>query len=332
MIRDNFGSGNLIPIAPKGPKGGTSGKATPPPPPATDKTKKKADEAAKDPYAYAKKQQAEADADARKLHLDSARTLQQQVDALRAALGKKGFKRALDIQLGNVRLVQRQQDNLLMDGYHERVGSLRGAATDNKKAADGQTVANTTNRARERMQALSEAFAQGAGESDVMRAQEASLRNWNANQSEITRSYFDTLRSINSSLTDLTVDTKTARVNNAMQANADRQQLWQNYFNQRSETYTALGNTLGQQASEYSAAAAAGAKDQGGGSTRASGNAFDHASVLAGKAWDNPGVGKKLMGWDGRRQFGGSLGSNHAAQRATTTAVKRPEGASLRSW
>src|SRR5690606_24121238 len=54
--------------------------------------------------------------------------------------------------------------------------------------------------------------------------------------------------SINSSLADLTIDTRTARVNNALQTEGDRDQIWQNYFDRMSEASTQLGNIRGQQA------------------------------------------------------------------------------------
>ena len=95
---------------------------------------------------------------------------------------------------------------------------------------------------------------QGAGESDVLQAQMMSLRNWQFNQTEANRSYYDTLRSLNSSLTDLNVDTKTALANNELQANADREAIWTNYHDRRSEAFTQLGNIRGQQADYYAEA------------------------------------------------------------------------------
>lgn len=437
--------GNTIPTAPKPPHHHSGGGSTHTSTPSTSthhtgsgghSSGGGGGGAGSDPYAYARQQQATADHRAHQQHMDAARTLQQQIDALRAALNG-GFKHALKGHLGNIDLAERQQDKVLLSGYHQRVGSLAGAEDDNEKAADAQTFANLGNRGRERMQALSEAFANGAGESDVMRAQEASLRNWNANQSEVNRSYFDSLRSINSSLRDLNVDTKTARVNNVMQSNADREQQWTNYYNQQSETYTQLGNTLGQQAQELAQAAlygsgggngggrhggghkkkggghvgtGTGGGDNGGGghgkqsvlggppifrpqadapllratpdggggnggggghhrggggqpdpggSRRHGGNrgggwhldrgptpqapgqdaanaasrrAFMNASEFESKSWDSPGVDKKLMQWKGHRDFEGALNNDNRGAMVTTTAMKRPEGATLRSW
>ena len=288
-----------------------------------------------DPYAYAKRQQKRAEKKANEKYLEQVATLQQQVQALQASLGS-GFKHALDIKLANVDLTQRQQDHVLMDGYHDRVGALRGAKTDNEKDAAYQTTANVGNRGRERMNAMSEAMANGAGESDLLRAQEASLRNWEANQAGVNRSYNDTLRSINSSMTDLTVDTRTARVNNVVQSNADREQLWTNYYNQRSEAYTQLGNVKGMQADYLGMANEAVAsgdtrhrQDQAQG---ASGDAFMDAAHANSRAWENPGVSKKLMNWDGHGDFRSNLNNSRRSQALTTIPSAKPEGATLRKW
>lgn len=263
-------------------------------------------------------------------YLDQAANLEAQAKALQRAL-KKDFSTSLHQRLSNVNTVLKDQDKLLMDGYRERVASLAGAVEDNEKAQDSQTRLNEQNRVRERSAALSEVMMQGAGESDALAAQLMSLRNWQANQSEVQRSLFDTLRSVNSSLTDLNVDTKTARVNAATSANADREQLWTNYYNQRSEAFTQLGNIRGQQA-DYKDMA----KEMGvgkGGNANASAGAFMKASKELGKAWENPGTPKKLMSWDGRKDFKASgTGAPKLAGAPSVDLGRAPEGATLRTW
>lgn len=290
-----------------------------------------------DPYAYAKAQQKRAESRANQKYLDQAATMQLQIKALRLALGKKGFLHEIEQKLRNVTLVQRQAGADLVRGYHDRVESLANTASDNDKAANAQGFANLANRSRERANAVSEATAQGAGESDLLRTQQMSLRNWNANQNEVNRSYFDTLTSINSSLTDLTTDTRTARINNVTQANADREQLWSTYYDQRSETLTNLGNALGQQA-EYFGLANESVKSKkthgkAKAASKASGGAFKQASLAAGQAWKNPGVSASLRNWEGAPDFEGQL-NNTPIQAASTELApkKKPEGATLRKW
>lgn len=272
---------------------------------------------------------------AAKRYIAQAESMSGQIKALKRSLSV-GFKKALEQRLRNIALVQGQQDAVLMEGYSQRVKSLKDAAADNEKAAADQTFANLGNRARERANAVTEAMNQGAGESDVLKSQLMSLRNWDANQGEVHRSFFDTLRSVNSSLTDLNVDTKTGRVNLASQANADRDQVYSQYYQQRSETYTQLGNLYGQQGELFGLAQ----EQVGSKKTRrrrkqavaASDNQFMNASKANSQVWKNPGVGA-LMDWQGEGPIQGDIGSSRIEAAALNEPVaKRPEGATLRRW
>jgi hypothetical protein len=293
---------------------------------------------AKDPYAAA---QAKADAKEREAkrkasqkYLADARTLNAQIRALRKALGS-GFKEALDIRLSNIRLVARDQDRVLRDAYKERVGSLEELNEENAKSAGDQSYANLTNRGRERVSALSEAVLQGAGESDLLRAQQMSLRNWDANQGEVNRAFQDTLSSINSSLDDLTVDTRTARINLDVQKHTDLGQLWNDYYAQRSEAFTQLGNLYGQQSELYGMAnEAVGSKRTRRRRRRtdaSSGDAFMDATAMMSKGYDHPGVADRLMDWQGAADFEGRQNNTVFVESPTTIAAK-PEGATLRTW
>lgn len=200
-----------------------------------------------------------------------AEALQGQVAALRRALGLNSrdgklngtFRKALGKRLDNIKLVLGQQEDILLDGYDQRLDSLKADAQNNLTAATDSGITNETNRGRERASALSEAFAQGAGESDALRVQLHSLRNWDANQNDINRAYFDGARSIDGAINDLNVDTRTGLSNIFSEANADRQQMWDNYRNQTAESQTQLGNVLGQQAEYYGLAIEAGAASSG---------------------------------------------------------------------
>lgn len=286
-----------------------------------------------DPYLAAQKK---AQKKASQRYIRQAQTLNQQIRAIKKSLNST-FKAALDQRLENVMEVLRDSDAAAMKDYRQRVNSLEGAEADNQKAAAGQGMAALSNRGRERANAMSEAMLQGAGESDLLRAQEMSLRNWNANQSEIQRGFFDTQRSINSSLTDLTVDTRTARINLALEANADKEQYWNAYWAQRSEALTQLGNLYGEQANLYGMAnEQVGSKKTRGMQNRAdnlSGNAFMQSANVLGNAWDNPGIPKHLRKWDGRDQFSmGRRSESRFINRPVDVAVARPEGATLRTW
>lgn len=277
---------------------------------------------------------------------DQARMLQRQADSLRAALSGKGFKRALNIRLGNIRRDLAQQSAVLMEGYTERLEGLELNAKDNEAAEGGASYGNLTNRARERMNAVAQAVSNGAGESDLLRTEQMSLRNWDGNQAEVNRAYFDSLRSINSSLSDLNADTKTGRVNLWLQAGEDREMAYQNYYNQMSETWTQLGNTLGQKAqilgqssmlsgNKYAGGGGAGGDRRGvRGATRGAGAAFDRAAGFAGRAYRDPGVPTNIMDWEGQEAFEGGTTNSVLMDdySAEGPQRKKPEGATLRKW
>lgn len=285
------------------------------------------------------KKQNRQEAATRRNFLSQSKILQGQAKALRKALGADGFRNALDQRLRNIAQDLAQQDSLLMEGYSDRVGSLEGAASDNEKAASDQSYANLSNRARERSNAVSQALSQGAGESDTLRAEQMSLRSWDANQGEINRGFHDTLRSINSSLTDLNVDTKTGRSNLYLQAGEDREQAWTTFYNQMSEGWTQLGNVYGQAANNQGQAAIYGTKakkkdklsSMKQNETRAV-QAFQNASKFAGKAYADPGIPAEIMGWEGEAPVEGTMSNSTYVQDDTSAPRKKPEGATLRSW
>lgn len=289
-----------------------------------------------DPYLAA---QRKAQAAAAQRYMDDAAALAGQIRSLRKGLNVT-FLQGLEARMKNIKLEWKRSDADLLSGYRKRYGSFEGAAKDNEKAAAGQGYQNATNRGRERANALSEAMLQGAGESDVLRSQEMSLRNWDANQGEITRGFFDTLRSVNTGLTDLNVDTKTARLNAWSGMQDDREMTYNAYQAQRSEALTQLGNLLGQQGEYY------GLANEQQGSKRArrlrkkaenqADKAFMQSANALGDAYEEPGTPKWLRKWDGKPQFGaGGMGDSTyregLAQQAPTD-LSRPEGATLRSW
>lgn len=288
----------------------------------------------KDPVQAAIDREKEYRSDAADRYMSQAQNLRIQAKYWREILSKKGFKKALMQKLENVDLRELQQDTRATDNYKRRYGSLKDAAGDNEKDVSAKTNANLMNASRERANALSEAALQGAGESDVLRSQGAALRNWAANQNEVGRAYFDTQTALNSSLTDLNVDVGDQRFNIAQQANESREMLWSNYYDRRSEALTQLGNTMGEISNYYAMA-----NEQEGSKKRRDledewrDKAKDTYGKLAKntqKAWDDPGVSKKIRKWEGRDPFEDSMNNRQFGPQ--DTAMKRPSGADLRKW
>lgn len=242
-----------------------------------------------------------------------------QLDALKKLL-KSGFKKARNTKLGNIDLIYGQQQGQLLDSYGDKAGSLELSRTDNEKAESDASFANLGNRARESADILSQTAEQGAGETDTLKSQLMAVRNWDSNQADVNRSYFDTVRSVNSAITDLNADTKTAGVNLAAQMLSDKESVWANYYNQRTDAYTQLGNM---KANPYSNAY----------SKKGAKSAYNDMAKEASKAWKNPGVDESVLSWEGSSQAEeGKVNNTQVGNAAKVTEAKRPEGSTLRNW
>lgn len=225
-----------------------------------------------DYYAQQKAEQRKRDMATRDRYIGDAEQMAGQIRALRHTLGRKGdFKDALKKRLDNIETVLGEQLADLDKTTAARANSLDADMANNRKAAADSSIGNDTNRIRERASSITEAMAQGAGESDTLRAQMMSLRNFDANQDEINRSFHDSQRSINQGRLDLALDSHNARVNMVTEANADKETLWSDYYAQTSEAQTQLGNALGQQAEYYGLALEAQQNAGGGGKGKGKG-------------------------------------------------------------
>ena len=232
-----------------------------------------------------------------------------------------GFAKARDQQLENIDTLYATQDADLLKGYSLRSEQLGLARKDNEKSEADASFANLANRARETQDILAQTAEQGAGESDTAKAQLMAIQNWDANQSEVNRSYFDTVRSVNNAINDLNVDTRTARINLATQMLGDKQQAWANYQNQMVETATQAANLT---ANPYSNA------------YKKNSGYYKDVVKNASKVWDNPGVSKTITDWTGTIQpEEGKLNNTMAENVATVQQPKKPSGAStgaLKAW
>ena len=89
-----------------------------------------------------------------------------QIKALEELLSK-GFAKARDTKLANIKKITGQQDAELLRGYEARTTSLLAADKDNEKVEADASFANLMNRARETGNMLEEFIVQGAYEVDV---------------------------------------------------------------------------------------------------------------------------------------------------------------------
>lgn len=240
-----------------------------------------------------------------------------QLTALQGLL-KNGFAKAREQKLKNAFTLYAAQDKDLVNGYNGRMAGILKNREDNEKSEVDASFANLSNRARESTDLLAQAASQGAGETDTLKTQLMAIRNWDANQADVNRSYFDTQRSINSSIADLNADTRTARMNLAVDALGDYDQIWTNYYNQRADAYTQMGNI---HANPYSD------------SHDPKSTAYAGMAKEASSAWKNPGVNKSLQNWKGSVQEQERKLNNSAYKGAdTVNNIKRPEGSTLKKW
>lgn len=240
-----------------------------------------------------------------------------QIKALEELLNK-GFAAARDTKLANIKKITEQQDAELVRGYEARTTSLLAADKDNEKAESDASFSNLANRARETGNMLDEFIVQGAGETDMLKAQLMSLRNWDSNQADVNRSYFDTQRSVNSAINDLNATTRTARINLQTEALADMEQVHTNYYNQRADAYTQLGNI---RANPHSDSYKKDAKD------------YENMAKEASQAWVNPGINKSLRDWNGTvKPTEDTLTNTKVQAMQLQEKIKRPEGSTLRRW
>ena len=236
------------------------------------------------------------------------------------------FANQRDIKLANIARAFTDSDARLLDNYRTALAGLEGTRANNEKAEADASFSNVANAIRERGNILAEAAANGAGESDLLRAQLQALRNFSNNQGEVNRSFYDTLQSINNSVTALNNDTATSRTNLYNQREADREAAWANFANQTADAWTQIMNIESANTnvdSDTSEAYNRRYADAGAQAASAVRNSYSRKAIPAGwTEWEGKGS------TEDRRL----VSNNRAAMVNLGGQTKRPEGATLRRW
>ena len=236
------------------------------------------------------------------------------------------FATQRDIKLANIARAFTDSDARLLENYRTALAGLEGTRANNEKAEADTSFGNVSNAIRERASLLAEAAANGAGESDLLRTQLQALRNYSANQGEVNRSFYDTLQSINNSVTALNNDTANSRTNLYNQREADREAAWANFANQTADAWTQIMNIESANTnvdSDTSEAYNRRFADAGSQAAAAVRNSYRRQAIPAG--WtDWAGKGSA----EDRRL----TSNNKAATVNLGGPVRRPEGATLRRW
>lgn len=265
--------------------------------------------------------------------LDRAKGLDAQIKALQYALSDEGFKKNLDQNLTDILQAHNAGVELLKTTHAERGKTFLETGEDTEKAAAQQAGSTFENLVRERQDTMSNLLLQGAGETDSLRAMVMAARNFRDNQSEGNRAYFDTMRSVKSGLTDLNIDTKTALQNSYVSLEAERDRLWQDFYNRQSDTYTQLGNLYGQKGDYYAQAKEMGKPASDADSVAKSAEeAYMNAAKTVGKSYVQQGVPQWLQDWKGIEAPVARQANTDLAAAQTFEPLGKAEGANLRTW
>ena len=239
-----------------------------------------------------------------------------QVKALKKLLSG-GLKKTLNQQKRDLSDRYKEADALLVKGYRERLGQLNATRRDNDASEHDSSFRNLANRARESNDSLAQLAAQGAGETDVLRGQMMAARNWDANQGDINRSYYDTNTQVNSALTDLNASTRENRVNAWNQWQDDVADATNAYYGKRADAWAQLG---GIRSNAYSDSFSKDTK------------AYNNMAKASSKAYNKKSAPDKLTEWEGAKTTETRLNNTRVAGAEKQAKISRPSGATLNTW
>jgi len=274
--------------------------------------------------------QAKVDAEKAKAQKEAKDRSRKENEATKALVDQQvqlsgAFGKQRDTKLGNIEQAFKASDSNLLKGYNQALEGLRTTSKDNDKSEGDSSFENIANAVRERGEILAEIGNNGGGETDALRGQLAALRNYTANQGEVNRSFFDTLGSVNRSITSLNVDTATSRSGLWNSAEADRESAWANFYNQQADTWTQITNIENSNNNTATDSSEAYVKSQA--------DSGKKAAEFAGSSYAKRG-NDGLSAWDGKGETEQrKLNSANAAATINLGGpMKRAEGATLRKW
>lgn len=245
-------------------------------------------------------------------------------DAQRKLIDAFGKQR--DTKLGNIQQAMKDADAMLLKNYGISLSGLMDNLADNDKAEGQANFANISNAVREVGEVLAEGFANGAGESDIVKAMTGALRNLTANQNESYRGFYDSLGSANRGILGLGTDVATSRVNVHNQAESDIESTDANYSNQTADAWTNIWNIERSNPNKVTT-------DSQNAYTIGYGNAAEEAAAATARTYQRKAAPASLQEWEGKAgKQERALTHNKAGTINLGAAQKKPEGATLRKW
>lgn len=250
------------------------------------------------------------------------------IDSLLGSL--KGYASGRDTQIKNANTSLEAALAGILSNYTKTVADYQKTGEANEQDEASKSAANLTNRARERTSLLEMAASQGAGETDQLRAQIQAFNNADANQLEISRSFFDTERSINSQIAGANNQAETSRRSADNQAQEAITNAWSEFWKNESDVYTNVQRTAAQNSnidSDYST----GFNPNFGGMSQQ--DLISKATANVGRVRETETRDEKFFSeWDGKQGARRRrLNSANQAAAVTIAAPKAAEGATLRS-
>lgn len=246
------------------------------------------------------------------------------IDTLLKTLG--GYEQGRNTAFANADKTLQSTLAGILANYSNAMGDYEASAEANRQDEASKSAANVQNRARERMGNLAQVLSQGGGETDALRALLTVFQNYDANQLDVTRSFFDTERGINSQIAGANSQAETNRRSAWQQFQEARSQAENDYYKNYMDVWTNAQRTAAQNTnvdSDYSSAFNANFGGK---------NAEEEAARYAGKQYQ---VESKDEDWyknfEGRKE--GQDTKTTSTSRAGTVTVRAPkaaEGATLR--
>ena len=239
-----------------------------------------------------------------------------------------GYATGRDTQIANAQAVYENALKGLDSQYANQLLDLLDASKINEADETAKTFANRQNRARERQSILEQAASQGAGETDQLRAIVQAFENADANQLEVTQSYYDSLTGINNSLGQANTNAENARRNAWGQQQDALSQAMNEYYRNYTQVWTDVQRTAASNTNVDSESSVGFlANFQGN-------DPLTEATRYVGQVrkFEAPKE-EEMTNWGGKRdKIGREITSTQNAPMTRIGGIKAAEGANLRKW
>ena len=283
-----------------------------------------------DPLAYQKAQDAAAKAAGKKQTAKENKNTQEIIDTLINSV--KGYASGRDQSVKNAQSIFAEGIHGIDSQYGQTVADLGKTQDLNEADETAKTYANRANRAREQQAILEQMQSQGAGETDVLRGLVSAFENADANQMEVTGSYYDSMNNVNSGLRQANITTENARRNVYGNEQEAIGQANENYYNNYTQLWTDAQRAAASNTNIDSAYSTAFTANFGKNSRGKPVNPLDEATKFAGKVfeWTPPATGWAENWLNKKTQLGAQVTTPTLAAGSTRLGpLKRAEGANL---